>query len=83
MRIPSLTFMTYADRIAMLNLETLELGRLHFDLIFYYKLLTILPLSILKLYSSQACGATVQSQKATKAIVGIIIDLITINRYPD
>jgi hypothetical protein len=29
--------MTYAERLAFLNLETLELRRLHFDLIFYYK----------------------------------------------
>lgn len=36
-RIPSLSSMTYAERLAFLNLETLELRRLHFDLIFYYK----------------------------------------------
>jgi hypothetical protein len=36
-RIPSLSSLTYAERIAMLNLETLELRRLRFDLIFYYK----------------------------------------------
>ena len=35
--IPSLSVLTYAERLAMLNLETLELRRLHFDLIFYYK----------------------------------------------
>jgi ribonuclease P/MRP protein subunit RPP40 len=37
-RIPSLTSLTYAERIATLNLETLELRRLRFDLIFYYKI---------------------------------------------
>jgi hypothetical protein len=36
-RIPSLSALTYAERLAMLNLESLELRRLHFDLIFYYK----------------------------------------------
>ena len=36
-RIPYLSVLTYAERLAMLNLETLELRRLHFDLIFYYK----------------------------------------------
>jgi ribonuclease P/MRP protein subunit RPP40 len=36
-RIPSLTSLSYAERIAILNLETLELRRLRFDLIFYYK----------------------------------------------
>jgi hypothetical protein len=36
-RLPSLSSLTYAERLAVLNLETLELRRLRFDLIFYYK----------------------------------------------
>ena len=36
-RIPSISNFTYAERLALLNLDTLELGRLRFDLIFYYK----------------------------------------------
>ena len=36
-RIPSISNCTYAERLARLDLETLELRRLRFDLIFYYK----------------------------------------------
>ena len=36
-RIPSISDKSYADRLAVLNLETLELRRLRFDLIFYFK----------------------------------------------
>jgi hypothetical protein len=36
-RIPSISNYNYADRLAILNLETLELRRLRFDLIFYFK----------------------------------------------
>ena len=36
-RIPSISKLDYTDRIAILNFETLELRRLRFDLVFYYK----------------------------------------------
>jgi hypothetical protein len=36
-RIQSLHLLPYAERLATLNLETLELRRLRIDLIFYYK----------------------------------------------
>ena len=36
-RIPSISKLDYADRIAILNLETLEMRRLRFDFVFYYK----------------------------------------------
>ena len=36
-RIPSISNFSYAERLALLNLDTLELRRLRFDLIFYYK----------------------------------------------
>ena len=37
-RIPSLKYRTYAERLAFLSLETLELRRLKFDLIMVYKI---------------------------------------------
>jgi hypothetical protein len=36
-RIPSISKLTCTERLAHLNLDTLELRRLRFDLIFYYK----------------------------------------------
>jgi hypothetical protein len=38
-RIPSLSLLTYFERIALLNLEPLELHRLRFNLTYYYKTL--------------------------------------------
>ena len=38
-RIPSLCHLPYLQRLNALNLETLELRRLNFDLIYYYKIL--------------------------------------------
>ena len=38
-RIPSLHLLSYSERLAMLNLEPLELRRLRFDLVMYYKIL--------------------------------------------
>jgi hypothetical protein len=38
-RIPSLSSLTYLERLALLNLEPLELQRLRFDLTYYYKIL--------------------------------------------
>jgi hypothetical protein len=38
-RIPSLSHLTYFERLALLNLEPLELRRLRFDLTYYYKTL--------------------------------------------
>jgi hypothetical protein len=38
-RIPSLHLLSYSERLAMLNLEPLELRRLQFDLVMYCKVL--------------------------------------------
>jgi hypothetical protein len=38
-RIPSLSSLKYLERLALLNLEPLELRRLRFDLTYYYKVL--------------------------------------------
>ena len=38
-RIPTLSNLSYPERLARLNLEPLELRRLHFDLFYYYKIL--------------------------------------------
>jgi hypothetical protein len=37
--IPYLNHLSYHDRLAKIKLEALELRRLHFDLIFYYKII--------------------------------------------
>jgi hypothetical protein len=45
-RIPSLSHLTYFERLALLNLEPLELRRLRFDLTYYYKTLhNLMPLT--------------------------------------
>jgi hypothetical protein len=58
-RLPSLSSLTYAERLAVLNLETLELRRLRFDLIFYYKVFNHLtpfePDSVFTIYSPPNC----------------------------
>ena len=41
-RITSLSSLPYSDRLALLDLELLELRRLRFDLIYYYKVLNYL-----------------------------------------
>jgi len=38
-RVPSLSTLPYLERIRSLNLETLELRRLYYDLTYYYKIL--------------------------------------------
>jgi hypothetical protein len=38
-RLPSLSSRSYFERLALLNLEPLELRRLRFDLLYYYKVL--------------------------------------------
>src|SRR5664279_1109442 len=38
-RIPSISSLSYHERLAMINLESLELRRLRYDLIYYYKIL--------------------------------------------
>jgi hypothetical protein len=38
-RLPSLSSYSYFERLAILNLESLELRRLRFDLLYYYKVL--------------------------------------------
>ena len=54
-RVPSFSLYTYAERLAILNLNTLELRRLRFDLIFYYKVLNNLtpfdPNSVFTVYT--------------------------------
>jgi hypothetical protein len=58
-RLPSLSSLTYAERLAVLNLETLELRRLRFDLIFYYKVFNHLtpfdPDLVFTIYSPPNC----------------------------
>jgi hypothetical protein len=58
-RIPSISKLTYAERLAHLNLDTLELGRLRFDLIFYYKVFNHLtsfdPQTVFGIYQPPAC----------------------------
>ena len=49
-RIPNLRDLSYGERLATINLETLELRRLKCDLTMYYKILnslTPLPMDIL------------------------------------
>jgi hypothetical protein len=51
-RIPCLQSMTYKERLAAINLPSLELRRLHFDLCNYYKILNHLtPLTPESMYS--------------------------------
>jgi hypothetical protein len=38
-RIPSLSSLPYSERLALLDLDLLELRRLRFDLIYYFKVL--------------------------------------------
>jgi hypothetical protein len=58
-RLPSLSYLTHAERLAVLNLETLELRRLRFDLIFYYKVFNHLtpfdPDLVFTIYSQPNC----------------------------
>jgi hypothetical protein len=58
-RIPSISKLTYAERLAYLNLDTLELRRLRFDLIFYYKVFNHLtsfdPQTVFGIYHPPAC----------------------------
>jgi hypothetical protein len=58
-RIPSISKLTYAERLAHLNLDTLELRRLRFDLIFYYKVFNHLtsfdPQTVFGIYHPPAC----------------------------
>jgi hypothetical protein len=58
-RLPSLSSLTYAERLDVLNLETLELRRLRFDLIFYYKVFNHLtpfdPDLVFTIYSPPNC----------------------------
>ena len=45
-RLPTLSHLSYLDRLKSLNLELLEIRRLRFELIFYYKIINNLtPLS--------------------------------------
>ena len=50
-RIPTLSHLSYLDRLKSRNLELLETRRLHFELIFYYKIINNLtPLSPFSLF---------------------------------
>jgi ribonuclease P/MRP protein subunit RPP40 len=57
-RIPSISSLPYAERLALLDLELLELRRLRFDLIYYYKVMNHLtpfnPSDVLIVYSPDA-----------------------------
>jgi hypothetical protein len=57
--LPSLSYLTYAERLAVLSIETLELRRLRFDLIFYYRVFNHLtpfdPDSVFTIYSPTNC----------------------------
>jgi hypothetical protein len=57
-RIPSLSSLPYAERLALLDLELLELRRLRFDLIYYYKVINHLtpfnPSDVFIVYSPEA-----------------------------
>jgi hypothetical protein len=61
-RIPSLSIYPYAERLAILNLDTLELRRLRFDLALYYKVLKHLtpfnPHSVFTIYTPPSCLRT-------------------------
>jgi hypothetical protein len=58
-RLPSLSSLTYAERLAVPNLEAFELRRLRFDLIFYYKVFNHLtpfdPDLVFTIYSPPNC----------------------------
>jgi hypothetical protein len=58
-RNPSISKLTYAERLAHLGLDTLELRRLRFDLIFYYKVFNYLtpfdPQTVFGIYHPPAC----------------------------
>jgi hypothetical protein len=58
-RIPSISNFTYAERLAYLNLDTLELRRLRFDLVFYYKVFNHLtpfdPSTVFNTYHPPTC----------------------------
>jgi hypothetical protein len=57
-RIPSISSLSYPERLALLDLELLELRRLRFDLIYYYKVMNHLtpfnPNNVLIVYSPDA-----------------------------
>src|SRR5664279_3813613 len=62
-RIPSLAAKSYHERLAALNLEPLELRRLRFDLIYYYKVINNLsPLDSNNIFSFSNQIASTRSQ---------------------
>lgn len=71
-RIPSLRSMSYLERLACLDIQPLELRRLHFDLIYYYKILNNLtphdPTTVFSFHtpSTPLRNTTVLIQKPTK-----------------
>jgi ribonuclease P/MRP protein subunit RPP40 len=73
-RIPSLSSLSYSERLASINLESLELRRLRFDLIMYYKIINNLtPLcceQYFHFYSPPASSRTASSILLLKPISG-------------
>lgn len=71
-RIPSLIDLSYPERLALLDLETLELRRLKADLVLYYKIynnLTPWPSDLyLSHFGSTKCTRTTNSAKLTQPL---------------
>jgi hypothetical protein len=62
-RIPSIASLSYPERLAILDLELLELRRLRFDLIYYFKILNHLtpfnPSEVFTIYTPAARSRTI------------------------
>jgi hypothetical protein len=73
-RIPSLSSLSYSERLATINLDSLELRRLRFDLIMYYKIINNLtPLSCeqyFQFYTPPASSRTASLTLLLKPIRG-------------
>ena len=58
--LPSIYSLSYSERLASLNLDLLELRRVRFDLVYYYKVLNHLtpftPSEVFNIYSPPACS---------------------------
>ena len=64
-RIPALSVFSYEERLAMLNLETLEMRRLKSDLVLYYKILhglSSIPASAFEIFNSCSVSRSKTSQ---------------------
>jgi hypothetical protein len=80
-RIPSISSLSYAERLAILDLELLELRRLRFDLIYYYKIMNHLtpfdPHDVFIIYTPEARSRSNTSYlqkpiKATNRLLSIL-----------